>query len=106
MAIQVLEEVIGGSIVFAEAWSVLGTLVVPRRVRSRIARVVFLINRSVFRSIADRYDAYERKDRILAFQAPIQIVAQVVVWLGLYELGFGLLIWPFARGSGLGSAME
>jgi hypothetical protein len=105
MAVRVLVGVIGASILLATAWSVLGTLVVPRRIRSRIPRMVFIVNRSVFHFFADRTSSYERRDRILAVQAPVQLIAQVVAWLALYLLGFGLLTWSFANG-GLGNAME
>jgi hypothetical protein len=105
MAIRVLAGVIGALIVLATAWSVLGTLVVPRRIRSRIPRAVFIVLRSVFRFLADRSSSYERQDRILAVQAPVQLIGQVVAWLALYQLGFGLLMWS-VDGGGLGSAME
>jgi hypothetical protein len=106
MTIQVLGAVIGAAIVLVTAWSVLGTLIVPRRVRSNIPRLVFIVNRSIFHFIADKTSSYERQDRILAVQAPVQLIAQVVAWLALFELGFGLLIWPFNGNGGLGSAME
>ena len=106
MAIQVLGVVIGAVIVLGTAWSVLGTLIVPRRVRSNIPRFVFIINRSIFHFIADKSSSYERQDRILAAQAPVQLIAQVVAWLALFQLGFGLLMWPFDGNSGFGSAME
>ncbi len=86
---------IGAFIVLATGWSVLGTLVVPRRIRSRIPRMVFIVNRSVFHFFADKTSSYERRDRILAVQAPVQLIAQVVAWLALYQLGFGLLMWSF-----------
>ena len=105
MTIRVLAGVIGASIILATAWSVLGTLVVPRRVRSHIPRMVFIVNSSVFRFWADRTRSYENRDRILAVQAPVQLIAQVVAWLALYLLGFGLLMWSFGNG-GLGNAME
>jgi hypothetical protein len=106
MTIQVLGAVIGAVIVLGTAWSVLGTLIVPRRVRSNIPRIVFVINRSIFHFIADKTSSYERKDRILAAQAPVQLIAQVVAWLALFLLGFGLLMWPFNGNGGFGSAME
>ena len=105
MAIRIVVGVLGALIVLATAWSVLGTLIVPRRIRSRVPRAVFLVLRSVFRLLSDRFKSYERRDRILAFQAPVQLIAQVVAWLALYQLGFGLLIWAVDNG-GLGSAME
>lgn len=105
MAVQVLGAVIGGIIVLGTAWSVLGTLIVPRRVRSTVPRVVFLVNRTVFRFFADRTTSYERRDRILAAQAPVQLLAQVVAWLALYTLGFALLMWPLAGTGGFGAAL-
>jgi hypothetical protein len=106
MAIQVLGAVIGAAIVLGTAWSVLTTLIVPRRGRSNIPRAVFMINRSIFHLIADKASSYERQDRILAAQAPVQLIAQVVAWLALFLLGFGLLMWPFNGNAGFGSAME
>ena len=105
MAIRVLAGVIGAFVVLATAWSVLGTLVVPRRIRSRIPRTVFIVNRSVFHFFADKTSSYDRRDRILAVQAPVQLIAQVVAWLALYLLGFGLLMWSLSNG-GLGNAVE
>jgi hypothetical protein len=105
MAVRIVVGVLGALIVLATAWSVLGTLIVPRRIRSRVPRVVFLVLRSAFRFLSDRFTSYERRDRILAFQAPVQLIAQVVAWLALYLLGFGLLMWSVNNG-GLGSAME
>jgi hypothetical protein len=95
----------GAIIVLATGWSVLGTLIVPRRIRSRIPRMVFLVNRSAFHFIADKARSYDRRDRILAIQAPVQLIGQVVAWLALYQLGFGLLMWSSSNG-GFGSAME
>jgi hypothetical protein len=104
MPIRVLAAILGASIILATAWSVLGTLVVPRRVRSRIPRAVFIVNRGVFRFLADKASSYEHRDRILAVQAPVQLIAQVVAWLALYELGFGLVMWSLGN-DGLGTAM-
>ncbi len=106
MAIEVLAALLGALIVLGTAWSVLGTLIVPRRVRSNIPRVVFLVNRSVFNFVADRAGSYERRDRIMAVQAPVQLIAQVIAWLALFLLGFGLLMWPFNGTGGFGNAME
>jgi hypothetical protein len=106
MAIRVVAALIGAFIVLATAWSVLGTLIVPRRVRSRIPRTVFIVNNHVFQFLARKAGSYERRDRILAIQAPIQLVAQVVAWLALYELGFALLMWSFNGNDGLGAALE
>jgi hypothetical protein len=67
---------------------------------------VFIVNQSMFHFIADRASSYQRQDRILAAQAPVQLIGQVVAWLALFELGFGLLTWPLDANGALGSAME
>jgi hypothetical protein len=48
-------------------------------------------------SISSRtsFDSYEPRDRILAAQAPIQLILQIVAWLAAFEVGFALLLWPF-----------
>jgi hypothetical protein len=106
MVIRVVAAVIGAAIVLATGWSVVGTVVVPRRIRSRITRMVFEANRTMFHFVADMTGSYERRDRVLAIQAPVQLILQIVGWLALYELGFGLLIWPFDGNAGLAGAME
>ena len=57
-----------------------------------------------FHFVADGFDSYEPRDRILAAQAPIQLILQIVVWLAVYELGFALLLWPTMRTGGLAGA--
>lgn len=106
MALRVIVGVLGALVVAAGAWSVLGTLIVPRRVRSKITRAVFVVVRSVFHGLAHFARTYERQDRVLSFQAPIQLMAQIVAWLALFELGFGLLLWSVAWHQGFGAALE
>jgi len=106
MTIRVVGAAIGAAIVLAAGWSVLVTLVVPRRVRSRITRAVFVVNNTVFHLVADKTSSYERRDRILAIQAPAQLILQIVAWLALFELGFGLLMWSVDGNAGLAGAME
>jgi hypothetical protein len=56
--------------------------------------------------VADRFDSYEPRDRILATQAPIQLILQIVAWLAFFEVGFGLLMWPFVGKAGLSGGFE
>jgi hypothetical protein len=106
MVIRVVGAVVGAAVVLATGWSVIGTVVVPRRIRSRITRMVFEANRAAFQFVSEMRGSYERRDRVLAIQAPVQLILQIVGWLALYELGFGLLIWPFDGNAGLAGAME
>ena len=99
-----LAAVVGALLVISAAWSVIGTVVVPRRVRSRLARAVAVTVHGAFHFVADGFDSYEPRDRILAAQAPIQLILQIVVWLAVYELGFALLLWPTLPTGGLAGA--
>lgn len=97
---------VGAVLVLAAGWSVLGTIVVPRRVRSWFTRALAIAIRHVFHFAADRFDTYEQRDRVLAAQAPVQLILQIAVWLAAFEIGFGLLLWPFDASAGLGGALE
>jgi hypothetical protein len=101
-----LAAVVGALLIAAAGWSVIGTVVVPRRIRSLLSRTVAIAVDSAFHFIADRFDSYEPRDRILAAQAPIVLILQIVVWLAAFELGFGLLMWPFVGAAGLTGAFE
>jgi hypothetical protein len=105
VVVRTLAAALGVVLVIFAGWSVIGTLVVPRRVRSALTRLVAVSVRRVFKLIADRCESYAGRDRVLAFQAPVQLVAQIVAWLASFELGFGLLLWPFVSSGGLGAAL-
>jgi hypothetical protein len=97
---------VGAILIVVAGWSVIGTVVVPRRIRSWLTRSVGLSLDAVFHFVADRFDSYEPRDRILAAQAPIQLILQIVAWLAVFEIGFGLLLWRFAGATGLAGAFE
>src|ERR1700734_3552502 len=101
-----LAAVVGALLIVAAGWSVIGTVIVPRRIRSRLTRAVSLTVNAAFHFVADGFDSYPPRDRILAAQAPIQIILQIVAWLAVYELGFALLLWPTMHSGGLAGAFE
>jgi hypothetical protein len=101
-----LAAAVGALLIVAAAWSVIGTVVVPRRIHSWLTRAVAVSLNAAFHFVADSFDSYEPRDRILAAQAPIQLILQIVAWLAVFELGFALLLWPFMSTAGLASAFE
>jgi len=101
-----LAAVVGALLVLATGWSVIGTVVVPRRIRSRLPRAVAIAVDATFHLVADHFDSYGPRDRILAAEAPIQLILQIVAWLAAFEVGFGLLMWPFVGTAGLSGALE
>ena len=101
-----LAAAVGLFLIIVGAWSVVGTVVVPRRIRSSLTRALAVAIDAVFHYFADRFDSYEPRDRILAAQAPIQLILQIVVWLAVFEVGFALLFWPSMGNAGLSGAFE
>lgn len=85
--------VVGVAVFGAVVLSVVKTLVVPRRVASRLtlggARV-----RSVFIFLTSRVDDYETKDRILSYQGPLSLLVMLNTWLMALWLAFALMLWP------------
>ena len=87
-----LAAVAGVVVVVGTTSSVLRNLVVPRRLRSKLTRIIAKTVRAPFRLAASRTESYETRDAFLAWTAPLTIIVTLVVWLLLYMLGYGLLI--------------
>jgi hypothetical protein len=91
---------VGLFLVIGTASSLIRTLVVPRALIPRLSitgarrgvRHVFLFVSGWFRN-------YETKDKILALSAPVSLIVQLMVWLALFGLGYGLILWAFIDGS-------
>ena len=101
-----LAAAVGAFLIVAAGWSVIGTVVVPRRIRSLLTRAVAVSVNAAFHFVADSFDSYEPRDRVLAVQAPVQLILQIVAWLAVFELGFALLLWPSMGGAGLIGGFE
>src|ERR1700744_1314245 len=89
---------VGLFVVIITLSSVVGTLVVPRAVNSRISRAVERGLDRMFLFLARRFRSFKRRDRILAWQSPLSLLMRLGVWLGLLVVGFALLMLPSAGG--------
>jgi hypothetical protein len=89
---------VGLFIVTSTMFSVVGSLVVPRGVYSRISRVVDKSLDAGFFQLTRRVQSYVRRDRILAWQSPLSLLIRLAVWLGLLVVGFALLLLPSLDG--------
>src|SRR5690242_18083030 len=86
------------------AWtSVIGTLIVPRQVSSWLTRWVDRSVNWVFRLVTGAITDHRRRDQVLASQAPVILLTQLIAWLGIFFIGYMLLLWPFETG-GIASA--
>jgi hypothetical protein len=85
-------------VVLGTLFSVVGTLVVPRGVNSRISRTVDRVLDAFFLQLARRVRSFERCDRMLAWQSPLSLLIRLAVWLGLLVVGYALLLLPTLNG--------
>ena len=91
---------VGLFLVLGTTSSLIRTLVVPRALISKLSvTVARRIVRQTFFFIAARFNSYEIKDKILALSAPVSLIVLLIVWLALYGLGYGLILWAFIDGS-------
>ncbi len=95
--------VVGGVLVLGTASSVVSSLVVPRRSRSRVPVLVDRLVDAAYRAVCRPLRSFARRDAVLATQASTTILLQLAVWLLLFLTGFSLLLWPL-DGRGLGHA--
>jgi hypothetical protein len=92
-------------LVLGTLMSVAGTLVVPRAVNSPVSLTVEWFLDVTFLVITRPVRTFERRDRILAWQAPMSLLVRLGVWLGLLIVGFALLLLPSMKGR-LGQAVS
>ena len=92
-------------LVMSTLMSVAGTLVVPRAVNSPVSLTVEWLLDVTFLIMTKPIRTYERRDRILAWQAPMSLLFRLAVWLGLLIVGFSLLLLPSLKGH-LGQAFS
>ena len=97
---------VAGAVLVLTAWgSVIGTLIVPRPSGGWLTRWVDRIINTAFRAATSGIADHKRRDRVLATQAAAIVLGQLAAWLGIFFVGYSLLLWPFVS-TGLGSAFS
>lgn len=96
---------IGLLTVLGTLMSVAGTLVVPRAVNSPASRMAEWFLDVVFVFLTKPVRSFERRDGMLAWQAPLSLLFRLAAWLGLLIVGFALLLLPSLKGH-LGQAFS
>jgi hypothetical protein len=88
-----------GLVLLLSTWmSVIGTLIVPRPIKSRISRYSGLGTRRLFSIICRPLRSYRARDRVLAWQAPMSLFLRLAVWVALFVLSYSLLLLPSVQG--------
>jgi hypothetical protein len=92
--IRIIASVVGGVLLIGTSISVLKTLVMPGGRIGRLYKTVGVAVDRVFRLAVQRVRGYERRDRVLALQAPVVLAGLLISWLVAFLVGFGLVLWP------------
>jgi hypothetical protein len=98
IVLRVVVALLAGVGVLTVLASVLRTVVLPRAVPARLARLAFLSVRTLLRlrlALSRRSD-YDTRDRVFALQAPLGLFAQLVIWVVLIFLCFATVFWAIS----------
>jgi hypothetical protein len=91
--VRVVVGVLAVAGVVAVLSSAVRTVVVPRAVPARLARIAFLSARNLLLlRLAGRSD-YKTRDRVFALQSPLTLFIQLVTWGALTYVSFAALFW-------------
>jgi hypothetical protein len=96
---------IGALLVYTATRSVVGTVIVPRPVGSWLTRWVDRCVTFAYRSLTSMISDHKRRDQVLAGQAAVILLGQLVAWVVIFYVGFALLLWPIVPG-GIGLAFS
>lgn len=102
--VEIFLAVLGGLLVVFAGVSVIGTVVVPRPIRSWLTRWVEWLVERVFAMLERLIRDDRRRDAVLAARAPALLMLQLAAWLVAFLIGFALLLLPFKSG-GVGAAI-
>jgi hypothetical protein len=95
LAVRGIAAAVGVLLIWTAARSVIGTVIVPRAVASWLTRWVDKIVSFGYGAAAKMIKDHKRRDRLMAGQAAVILLMQLVAWLAIFFVGFSLLLWPF-----------
>lgn len=89
-----------GCVLLVNTWmSVIGTLIVPRPLRSRLSNFATTITSKAFILITKPVASYPARDRILAWLSPLALFIRLFIWVVLFDVAYSLMLVPFVGGN-------
>jgi hypothetical protein len=99
IVLRLLAFALGLSIVAATVYSAVATFVLPRGARSQLTRAAFVVLRHLFSLRLRTLQSYSQRDRLMAFYAPVSLLALLPMWLALVLAGYTLMFWAVGTNS-------
>jgi len=84
-------------------FSAVSSFVLPRAARSQLDQFVFWILQGIFGVMLRFTKTFEQRDAILAYYAPVGLMALVPMWYFLTSVGFAAMYWALGAGTWLDS---
>jgi hypothetical protein len=91
--LRVLIFTLGAALVSVTLLSAVKTFVLPRSAPDQIVRVVFVAIRRAFTLRLRWTGSYAQRDRVMAFYAPVSLLALLPAWLALVLVGYTGMFW-------------
>ena len=79
--------------------SAVKTFVLPRSAPDPIARMVFRTLRRLFELAMHRLRTYRARDAVMAFYAPLALLALLPTWLAMIITGYAAMYWALGDGT-------
>lgn len=98
LAARVAVGLVGAVVVAVTLLSAARTVVLPRAVPARLARLGFLAARATLRALASRARPARRRE-LLAVVGPASLFSQLLVWAALLLAGFAAALWAVTGGA-------
>jgi hypothetical protein len=97
--LHILVFLLGAVVAGTALFSAVQTFVLPRSANDPITRLVFITIRKLFDFRLRWAKNYEQRDRVMAFYAPIGLLALLPAWLSLIMLGYTAMYWGIGAGN-------
>ena len=91
--VEILSFLAGLFLLGATLLSAVRTFVLPRSASDKLTRFFFRTMRRFFDLLLWRLSTYEQKDRVMAFYAPVSLLALLPFWLLLVTVAFTGMFW-------------
>jgi hypothetical protein len=99
IGLRVLSFVVGIMIVVGTLYSAIETLVLPRSAPDVLTRILFVSVRRLFDLRLRWARSYAERDQVMAFFAPVSLLALPFTWLTLVAIGYTGVFWAVGIGS-------
>src|SRR5689334_7410298 len=94
---EMIVGIIGILLLFVILWDAFETIVLPRRVRSRVrlTRLFYGYTWAFWSAIAKRIHMASRRDNFLSYYGPLSLILLLGVWAMSLTISFAMMHWGF-----------